>query len=268
MADASKFVPVDMGSQWGDMSPHLLARIHQVKKVRAENGTTRWEHNKECDPAVVVCPFVESSLEIQLGWHSPFENAGAESRAPALMAMLSSGALQPVIDAVVGNKGDGYSSKGGIAEGLKEFEGRTGITRTNSTQVFSGMPPLKLSGTALFRAWMSTQTEVKDPIDKLISWALPVSLASDSTLLAEAVKAAKGEKSWIQAMMPSIAPIIVSITVAGQVHCPMVIESVSMKLDKPIDPFGRFIEQELQMTFCSLSAIDRSDWARINKATP
>ena len=268
MADISSFLPMDIGSQWGDMSPHLLARINQVKKVKAENGDTRWEHSKDCDPAVVVCPFVESSLEIQLGWQSPFENAGAESRAPALMAMLSSGALQAVIDAIMGNKGTSYSSQGGIADALKEFEGRSGITKTNSTQVFSGMPPLKLSGTALFRAWASTQTEVKQPIDKLISWALPVSLASDSTLLAEAVRAAKGEKSWIKALMPSVSPIIVSISVAGQVHCPMVIESVSMKLDKPIDQFGRFIEQELQITFCSLSAIDRGDWARINKTTP
>lgn len=268
MAVQSSFLPVDIGSKWGNMSPHLLARIHQVKKVKAENGDTRWEHSKDCDPAVVVCPFVESSIEIQLGWHSPFENAGAESRAPALMAMLSSGALQPVIDAATGNKGPNYSSSGVIADTLKEFEGRSGITKTNSTQVFSGMPPLKLSGTALFRAWESTETEVKKPIDKLISWALPVSLAADSTLLAEAIRAAKGEKSWVQALMPSIAPIIVSITVAGQVHCPMVIEAVSMKLDKPIDPFGRFIEQELQLTFCSLSAIDRGDWARINKTTP
>mgnify|MGYP003603715558 CR=1 FL=1 len=259
---------MDSGGQWGDVSAGLLARSNEVKKVKAENGDTRWEHSKDCDPAVVVCPFVESSLEIQLGWHSPFENAGAESRAPALMAMLSSGALQAVIDAIMGNKGTSYSSQGGIADTLKEFEGRSGITKTNSTQVFSGMPPLKLSGTALFRAWASTQTEVKQPIDKLISWALPVSLASNSTLLAEAVRAAKGEKSWIQALMPSISPIIVSIAVAGQVHCPMVIESVSMKLDKPIDQFGRFIEQELQITFCSLSAIDRGDWARINKTTP
>lgn len=268
MDATSVFLPVDIGSQWGGMSPHLLARIHQVKKVKAENGDTSWSHNKDCDPAVIVCPFVESSIEIQLGWHSPFENAGAESRAPALMAMLSSGALQPVIDAAIGNKGTSASTSSGIAGTLKEFEGRSGITKTNSTQVFSGMPPIKLSGTALFRAWTSTETEVKKPIDKLISWALPAKLAENSTLLAEAIRAARGEKSWVQALMPSLAPIFVSITVAGQVHCPMVIEIVSMKLDKPIDQFGRFIEQELQITFCSLSAIDRGDWERINKTMP
>jgi hypothetical protein len=52
----------------------------------------------------------------------------------------------------------------GAIELLRNAAGRTGITKLNSTQIFSGMPPVKFSFTAHFRALTDPQSEVRDPI--------------------------------------------------------------------------------------------------------
>ena len=80
---------------------------------------------------------------------------------------------------------------------LAQFEGRTGITKLNSTQVFNGMPPVKIQVTALFRAWRDSMKEVEAPFNKLMEWALPIELSKDGSVLARAAETAKGDMGYV-----------------------------------------------------------------------
>ncbi|WGS85017.1 hypothetical protein [Methylomonas sp. UP202] len=243
-------------SDWGALSPHLIASFWEVDR----------EGNKKKDSDVVVKAAVsdDANLELTLNWQSPFEQAGPETKAPTLFALLQSGVVQPLIDSVIGgNKGGDANVK--ASQLLQQFEGRTGITKLNSVQVFNGMPPAKIPMTLLFRAWRDPVTEVETPVDQLMQWALPIELAKDSTLLTNAVDAVKGSKDWIEAVLPSKSPTLLALNYKGRTFAPMVIESISQPLTAPIDSRGRFVEMSVQITLATLTAIDRKYWQSIYK---
>lgn len=244
-----------LSSEWTGLSPFLLATFYEVRKQ--QDG--KWGYTSECDQQVVKAPLTEASMEIALNWQSPFEQAGAESKAPALMAMLQSGALQPLINAIT-NKQAAAGAQKKANDFLSRFEGRTGITKLNSTQVFTGMPPVKIQVTALFRAWKDPTTEVEEPVDKLMAWALPVKLSDDGSILARAVETAKGDMAAIDAVMPSSTPIKIAMQYKGRTFSPLVIESIAMPLGSPINRTGKFVELAVPMTLCTLTALDRDDW--------
>lgn len=260
-------------SPWPGVSKHLLGCFFPVTRTKAEDGSTKWVRDKSVG-VEVRAPLENAQLEFSLNWQSPFENAGSESKAPTAAAMVQSGAVQPVLDAVSGiGKGIGGAIGQAVGERLasasdklKQFEGRTGITVLNSTQVFSGMPPVKLSCTANFRAWSDAKSEVTAPVDQLVSWALPVELAADSTMLVELLKASQGEKGMIEAVMPSKAPVFIAVVYKGRSYYPMVIESCSLSLDDPISVDGNCITQSVTLQICSLTALDRRAWAATRTA--
>jgi len=134
----------------------------------------------------------------------------------------------------------------------------------NSVQVFAGMPPCKFSVTALFRAWKDPVKEVEEPFNQLMEWALPVELARDSTLLSNAISAAKGSKDWIDAVLPSKSPTLIAMLYKGRTFSPLVIESISEPLSSPIDRNGKFTELMVPMTLATLTALDRKDWATMH----
>lgn len=240
-----------LSSLWDGLSPFLIASIFQVDR----------EGKKIEGSPIVRAPMLEFEMEISLNWQSPFEQSGPESKAPALLAMLQSGALQPFVDAVLGKpEGDGSAAQQKSSEFLKQFEGRTGITKLNSTQVFTGMPPVRIQAQALFRAWRDTQSEVEAPVDQLMQWALPEKLSDDGTVLPRLVGAAKGEAGAIEALLPSLAPVLIGITYKGRTYAPLVIEMIGLPLSSPIDATGKFVELVVPMTICSLTAMDREDW--------
>ena len=110
------------GPLWDGINPSLIATIYEVD----HKGEPLDETNR------VRCLFVDdANLEATLNWQSPFEGAGPEARAPTLSAMLQSGAIQPLAERV----GAGEATK----EVSETARGRTGITKLNSTQVFSGI---------------------------------------------------------------------------------------------------------------------------------
>lgn len=246
-----------MSSLWDGLSPHLIASFYEVVKT----GDDSWGRTPKSDPMTVMAPLTEANMEIALNWQSPFEQAGPESKAPALMAMLQSGALQPIIDAVMGKAKDGALQKKSN-EFLSQFEGRTGITKLNSTQVFNGMPPIKIQVTALFRAWRSAATEVEAPFNKLMEWALPIELSKDGSVLARAAETAKGDMGYVEALMPSKSPTRIAMKYKGRTFAPLVIESIGMPLSSPVDASGRYVELAVPMTLCTLTAIDRKDWGK------
>lgn len=245
-------------SRWDGLNPYLVASIFEVEKQDA--GGTAWRR-KESTP-IVRAPLVDPTLEIDLQWQSPFENAGPEQKAPALSALLQSGALQPTLDALMGQttSKEAQNFQKTAADNLQKFEGRTGITKLNSTQIFNGMPPVKISGTVFLRAWLDGAEEVEKPLDQLMQWALPEELSTDASILARAAEQARNNGSFIETLLPSKSPVRVGLTYKGRTIMPLVIESVSLPWSSPINAAGNFIQMSLQVTLCSLTAIDRADW--------
>ena len=244
-----------MSSDWTGLNQHLLADIWKMRKQG-----NMWM--RDTSSPVVSAAFTEGNLEILLNWQSPFENSGTEAQAPTVAAMLQTGSLQPLIGAVTGNATTGLAGdvKNGASGVVGSFEGRTGITKMNSTQVFSAMQPIKVTGTLVLRAWRDPDAEVEAPLAKLMEWALPQYLSADGSVLARAIDAGGGGMSTVEALMPSKAPVVVSMRYKARLFKDMVIESIGLPLDSPINARGRFVSLRLPITLCSLTAIDRDDW--------
>lgn len=247
----------DYGSDWGKLSPLLLARIYvcNAKGVAdiAELGA-------------VYGPIVEGSLEVTFNWQSPFENTGPETKAPALTAMLQSGSFVPVLSALqaVNPDPDGTVGKGidGTIDKLKkavtQLEGRTGITKLNSRQVFSGMPPVRLNFSLAFRAIHDAKKEVMQPLRRLLEWVFPQELA-EAGILSEVLKTARDVEGFITALFPSTAPCLLALNHRGETYAPLVVESISYPLDAPIDAYGNYTDLTVQVSMATLTALDRPD---------
>lgn len=264
-----------LGSDWSGLSPHLIAKFYEVKRQES-NGP--WLAVP--DGVTVVAPLTESTLEATLNWQSPFENSGPESNMPALMAMLQSGAIQPVLDSFINAAGVAAESVGVAGSkdlaarvardanaAARELEGRTGITRLNSMQVFAGMPPIKFQVTALFRAWKDPVKEVESPFNQLMAWSLPEKLSELGPILSRAADYVAGKSvSMADVLAPSKAPSKIAMTYKGRTYAPLVIESIGQPISSPIDSNSRFVELLVPMTLCTLTALDRADWKRLSGA--
>ena len=146
-------------------------------------------------------------------------------------------------------------------------EGRSGITKLNSTQVYSGHSPLKVSMTLIFRAWQDPQSEVAAPYQALLKMAYPAELAE--TALHSASDAVKNSDEsggmsdvaknvGYATFFPSLAPKYVKLSYKGETYPPMVIESISKPLDAPYSPMGD-IFLEVQVSLQSLRSMDFAD---------
>ena len=239
-----------LGSLWGGIHPTLIAAISECD----HQGLPKLIGSE------VKCLLVDdANLEATMHWQSPFEGAGPETRFPTLTAMLQSGALQTMAERLSSSAGSALSSITAAARG------KTGITKLNSTQVFSGMPPLRLQATVLLRAWRNPKKEVERPLDQLMSWALPQYLAQEGSLLNAVVDFAKsGNYSVTEAVtaaLPSTAPALLALTYKGRTLAPLVIESIGVPLNSPSDEDGSFVQIQLPVTFATLRALDALDWA-------
>lgn len=239
---------------WSGLSSHLVARIIQCD----------FDGKPVADSSSVVGPITDSDINLTLNWQSPFENSGPESKAPALMAMIQSGQLGPVVNALE-ESGLGKVVPENIRDALKtnikDLEGKTGITKLNSRQIFSGMPPMKFSFTLHLRALENATSEVLQPFTRLMQWALPQELAKDSTLTG-VIKSGSG-KDIVNALFPSKAPITVALYYANESYAPMVIEGVSRPLEVERDGNGVPIYIAVQLTLATLTALDRKDVTNI-----
>lgn len=249
-------------TQWGNLSPHLIARLYPCDAKGAEIinplGATE-----------VLAPITESNFEVVLNWQSPFEQTGPESKAPALMAMVQTGQLATVanaLQALIPGEGKAGQLLGDIAKSAStyasELEGRTGITKLNSWQVFSGMPPIKLSMVMHFRALSDPQTEVMEPYQRLLEWALPQELADDG-ILPELIRNANSGSDVIKGLFPSLAPHMVGFSYANNRYSPMVIENISNPIDGRLDSNGLPIYRAVQITLATLTALDKNDVSKI-----
>lgn len=243
-----------ISSKWDGLSQHLLATFYEVKK---EGGNLfRWVKNP--DSNVVQAPLTDTSMQIELSWNGPFDNAGVDSKAPALMSLLQNGGIQQYSDSALGS--GGINQK--LNEGLSQFEGRTGVTKLNSTQVFTGMSPLKITCTAHFRAWDDAISEVERAVDQLMAWALPEKLSEDGSVVARSLDAMKGKEGsdLVNTLMPSLCPHVIGMQYKGRNFAPLVIESIDFPMDSPINSSGKYVQMAVQLTLTTLYAVDREYW--------
>lgn len=259
------------GSDWGYLSEHLIARLYACNADGVALST---------EFLGVTGPVSDLTFEATMGWQSPFETITPDAKAPVLMGMLQSGSIVPVLNAVQavipGASEDGLLGQSAdVARRLaKDLEGRTGITKLNSRQIFSGMPPIKVSFTLYFRATTDAENEVVAPYQRLLEWALPQSLA-DTSLLAGGISGASGvatdvvantesaASKFIKIMFPSMAPMMVGFIYGNNRYPAMVIETVSAPLDGPMDSSGRPIYRAVQIGLSTLTALDRNDVKRM-----
>lgn len=260
-ASASKI----LSSDWTGLSTHLIARFYPLKRLPGGTGWAQSTGVREVSAAEsysiddgyeVHCPLTDGTSEMTLNWNSPFENAGSESIATTLMAMLQSGNAAAMLQTVVSSLG--YDARGTtLATALDKATGRTGITKLNSTQVFSGMPPLKLSLTLHFRALYDPIAEVRDPIAQLQKWAVPQMLSSDGTVAA-GLKGA-GQNDFIETVFPSISPQVLGMKFGDRTYEPMVIENITEPITNPRSNDGVLIQQSITIQLSTLNALDRRD---------
>lgn len=245
-------------AEWGRVSQYLMGRIYPCDSKGNALAS---------DPVVSVVPVAAPATDVQFeasfNWQSPFENAGPESKAPALMALIQSGQLATVASALQEKLPDVASGAGSLLEKAKEvaegLQGRTGITKLNSRQVFSGMPPIKVTFSLHFRAIKSGQAEVMTPYQRLLEWAMPRKLAENG-VFTEMLTSSRG---FLDALFPSEAPTMVGFMYGNNRYVPMVIESIGNPLDGPMDENGIPIYRVVQVTLATLTALDKNDVAKI-----
>jgi len=245
------------GSPWGNLSKHLIARIYPCDADGNDLGGGE-----------VFAPITDATFEASFNWQSPFENTGVESKAPALMAMIQTGQIGTIVQAIqavvpLDSKGFVQEKLTGVANNVKgvakDLEGRTGITKLNSRQVFSGMPPIKVNFTMHLRALTDTESEVQAPYRKLLKWALPQELAKDGVLTEVLTQSNSENSQFLKALFPSIAPTLVGMTYGNRRFAPMVIESVTHPINGAMDKQGRQIYIPLQLSIATLTALDQRD---------
>lgn len=260
-APAQQQNPSDsIGSDWGSLSDHLQAYFFPVERVNGDKpgDPVRWE--RAPGSVAVRAPLTDSTMEMTANWTSPFENTGADSKLPFISAMLQTGGFEQIVRALKDSlgviAGERLEYLEGLEKDIAEKMGVTGITKVNSTQVFTGMPPFKFQITAHFRALRDPLAEVRRPVDALMQWALPQKLEARG--LVERV--ARNETNGIKTLYPSLAPLVLGMRYADMLFRPVVIESIQQPLTTPRDAAGRPLHCQVTMSIASLTAIDRADW--------
>lgn len=249
-------------SKWAGLSRHLIASFFPVESYSSgDDKKVMWR--RAANSVEVQAPLTDGNLEATLNWHSPFENTGADQKFSSLSALLQSGTLTPLailFKEFMDKKGLGNSLTDELVDRTRKLEGRSSITKLNSTQVFNGMPPLKISVTAHFRALEDADVEVRRPLNQLMSWALPQELADAGPIL-ELVRA--GDPS----LYPSRVPQILGMKFADMSIMPVVIESMPYPLTAPRDRHGTLLSAQVAMQISSLSALDARDWTAIQQGS-
>ena len=72
---------------------------------------------------------------------------------------------------------------------------------------------------------------------------------------------------YVEALMPSKSPTRVAMKFKGRTYSPLVIESIGMPMNSPVDANGQYVELAVPMTLCTLTALDRKDWANSQKVS-
>lgn len=239
-----------LGSDWGGLSPHLLASFFEVRQETTADGKSFfWARHP--DSVEVIAPITDAHAEISLSWRSPFEDAGPDQKFSSLSGLIQGGILSQLLSEL-GTKFDSTTLRS-LADRSRQYEGATNFSRLNSLQVFTGMPPLKLPVTAHFRAMKDARVEVKSPVDQLVRWSLPQELAEFGPA-GEAISGRPG-------LFPSTAPAKVGLRYGDLLLMPLVIESISVPVSGQRTRDGVLAYAAVTMQIATLAALDSRDWA-------
>lgn len=242
-----------LSSDWTGLSGHLIASFFAVKRRTSDDkNTIRWE--RDMSQPEVLAPLSDGNIETTLNWHSPFENVGPDQKFSSLSALLQSGGFNSALEALqkLLPSNEVLASN---AKRIADFEGRSSLTKLNSTQTFTGMPPIKISLTAHFRAFKNSQVEVRAPMDQLMSWALPKKIAEDGPV-ASALNLSNG-------IFTSYVPQIIGLKYGDMLWAPLVIESMPYPLTGPRDASGTITHASITMQIATLTALDKDDYANV-----
>jgi hypothetical protein len=242
-------------SDWTGLSRHLIASFYPVYRDEAGN----WY--REPDSVEIQAPLNDGTIEQTINWHSPFENQTADAKLATLSALLQAGGFSAILNSLQQRLGKSDAVASNLVGELKNFvsglEGKSAVTKLNSTQIFSGMPPLKITATAHFRAMFDADREVRQPMDQLMQWAMPKKLSNAGyfTNLAN-----PNGPTGIRTVYPSEAPQIIGLQYADCAFLPMVFEAMPQPLTGSRDSNGRLIHSAITFTLGSLTALDKDDW--------
>lgn len=244
-----------LSSDWSGLSRHLVASFFPVeRKTHPTTKSSYWQ--RQAGSVEVQVPLTDGTIDHSVTWTSPFENMGVDQKLGTASAMLQSGGFDAILMLFkewLGNT-PAAGAANSAADQVSSLEGRSGVTKLNSTQVFTGLPPTKISVTAHFRALADPKAEVHDPVDQLVKWALPQELAPDG-LVGQAVK--NGNVS----PYPSRIPQLIGMSYAGMLLMPLVIEAVPYSITVPRARGGAMLSQQMTLTLATLTSIDAADWS-------
>lgn len=250
--------------QWGRLSKGLLAEIYPLKKINRDGGTFDFERAG----ASVFALLTEGQIEFSNNYTTPFESSNPETRLPNLMAMLQSGQLISAFGQIFGEQKpqgalqitdpSGFLQQAGDL--LQSLEGRSNLTKVNSTEIYVSTAPLKIPLTFVLRAWEDAKTEVEDPIARLESWTLPEYLY-DQGLLVSLANSAGSVTEQFQSLWPSKVPPFVAIQYAGRTYKPLLIETISSPLVVERDPDLNRLFAQVTLSVTSRTALDAPTWA-------
>lgn len=260
-------LPTPSNVQWGSLSKSKIAEISLCKINHLDGGKS--EIVPVADSPIVEALLTEGELSIESQYQTPFENSNPESKLPTILAMIQSGEALSAVGKVAGKEGNtignllsglgdvvnpivGLFGFNSLKEAATSLEGRTNLTKVNSTQIFVSTAPVRMSLTLFFMALQDAKKEVEDQIMQLQQWALPIEL-SDSTAL---TNLAKGD--YANVLFPSKVPPFISLTYSGKTYLPFVIESVSSPIVGPTDGNNR-LTLAVTMTIASRQAWDASN---------
>ncbi|MDQ0591001.1 hypothetical protein [Variovorax paradoxus] len=192
----------------------------------------------------VLTPLTDGNIEAVMNWQSPFENVGPDQKFSSFSALLQVGGFSTLIAQL--KRLFPQANLDAVSDAATTLEGRSNMTKLNSTQVFNGAAPVKIPVTAHFRAFRDAHAEVRAPMDQLMQWSLPQKIAETI------ISAGK--------LFPSETPQIVGMKYADMLFMPLVIEQISHPLTGPRDAQGRLAHVSLTMQLATLTALDRNDW--------
>lgn len=251
-----------VGSNWSNLNPKLLATLQPMIFSTKDDGkgNKSIEYLMDTMTSVVVAPIKQDgSMEVTASWTSAFEGEAQEAKKPLITSLIASGQFSYALQKI--EVAAGADSKQ-TENALSKLVGRTTMTKLNSTQTFTGAPPIKTSITMIFKAFTDPLSEVVYPVATLLSWALPQLLSPDGALMSALIGAdGKVKAPEFENAFPSIAPRIVCYTYGNQKLKPMVIESISIPSSYPMDTNGNPVYLEVSMQLGTLTGKDATEVA-------
>lgn len=249
------------GHNYGSLDSRLLAVIRLVDSsgnpIPSEDET-------------VVGVLTDGDLEFASQYSTPFENSNPEQKFPTLLGMIQSGQFVASLGEVAGNViGEGVTNKllemsgvnglaSSIGDKIEGLQGRSNLTKVNSTQIFVSTQPVALSGTIFFRAWKNAAAEVEEQVRRLEEWSLPRFLS------AKGIVQSATDKASLESLFPSIIPPFVSVDYGGKRYAPMILESANSPLVVERDQKGNRLAVSVQCRFVSRQAWDANDVRRLH----